>query len=72
MVWVANDELLIRSPANPTGEFVFRLRDLLKAHPGDNRVCLMVQSGNNETKLPTEYKVKADNNLINIILGLMI
>lgn len=71
-VAAAKDESLpIALRGRPSHEMVERLRELLKAHPGSRRVCLLVESGGQTRKIETEYAVHETPQLVDEIAAIV-
>jgi DNA polymerase-3 subunit alpha len=66
-----NNGLKIVVPIKPSHEFIMKLRDVLKATPGDTRVYLQVNSGGEDKNIATEYSVAATRDTIGKIAAVV-
>ena len=58
-------------PEKPSNDLVMKLRDVLKASPGNTRVYLLVNSGGEDKKIATEYSVMATRDTIGKIAAVV-
>ncbi|EKD47015.1 MAG: hypothetical protein ACD_66C00256G0001 [uncultured bacterium] len=61
------DGLFITVPEQPDHQIIVKLRTLLKEHPGREQVYLVVQSGDKDRKVATEYRVSKSRALLEAI-----
>jgi len=57
----------ITVPESPDHDTIIDLRAIFKSHPGQERVYLLVQSGDKMRKVATEYSVTKDRSLLETV-----
>jgi hypothetical protein len=64
-------EITLAMPPKPPSETVAKVREILRKYPGESRVYLKVNTGDQEKKIATEYQVKPSQVLLDELQGIL-
>ncbi|NBX49847.1 hypothetical protein EBT25_07875, partial [bacterium] len=64
-------EVTLAMPPKPPSETVAKVREILRKYPGESRVYLKVNTGDQEKKIATEYQVKPSQVLLDELQGIL-